>query len=104
MVGDEVRRRRLKLGLTGAQLAERASMAPSAVSQIETGKRSPSSDSVIKLADALGVNVGDLFPKAQAPLPLEFGEQSGDSELSKLDDEEAREWHLVGYVRPWILL
>lgn len=71
MIGEEVRRRREDLGLTGAQLAERAGMAPSAVSQIETGKRTPSSVSVVKLAEALGVSVGDLYPKAQAPLPLE---------------------------------
>jgi transcriptional regulator with XRE-family HTH domain len=69
MIGEEVRRRREALGLTGAQLAARAGLAPSAVSQIETGKRTPSSASVIKLAAALGVEVGDLYPKGQAPLP-----------------------------------
>jgi transcriptional regulator with XRE-family HTH domain len=72
MIGERVRRRREELGLTSAQLAARASMAPSAVSQIETGKRSPSSTSVMKLAEALGVDAGDLYPKkAQSPLPLE---------------------------------
>ena len=71
MIGEEVRRRREGLGLTGAQLAERAGMAPSAVSQIETGKRTPSSSSVVKLAAGLGVEVGALFPKSQRPLPLE---------------------------------
>jgi len=69
MIGEEVRRRREALGLTGAQLATRAGLAPSAVSQIETGKRTPSSASVIKLAAALGVEVGHLYPKGQAPLP-----------------------------------
>jgi transcriptional regulator with XRE-family HTH domain len=72
MIGEEVRRRREGLNLTGAQLAARAGMAPSAISQIETGKRTPSSASVIKLAEALGAEVGDLYPKkVQAPLPLE---------------------------------
>lgn len=71
MIGEEVRRQREQLGLTGAQLAARAGMAPSAVSQIENGKRTPSSTSVIKLAAALNVAPGDLYPKAQAPLPLE---------------------------------
>jgi transcriptional regulator with XRE-family HTH domain len=76
MIGEEVRRRREELGLTGAQLADRAGLAPSAVSQIETGKRSPSSMSVMKLADALGVEIGELYPKkAQASLPLENGER-----------------------------
>jgi transcriptional regulator with XRE-family HTH domain len=72
MIGEEVRRRREALGLTGAQLAARAGLAPSAVSQIETGKRSPTSMSVMKLAAALGIEAGELYPKkAQAPLPLE---------------------------------
>src|SRR5918997_3793121 len=75
MIGEEVRNRREELGLTGAQLAARAGMAPSAVSQIETGKRTPNSTSVIKLAAALGVEAGDLFPKGQAPLPLESEER-----------------------------
>lgn len=68
MIGEEVRRRREELGLTGAQLAKRAGLAPSAVSQIETGKRSPSSTSIIKLAAALGVEPGDLFPLDEPPL------------------------------------
>jgi transcriptional regulator with XRE-family HTH domain len=69
MIGEEIRRQREALGLTGAQLAAKAGMAPSAVSQIETGKRTPSSTSVLKLAYALGVEVGELYPKGQAPLP-----------------------------------
>jgi transcriptional regulator with XRE-family HTH domain len=69
MIGAEVRRRREELGMTGAQLAARAGLAPSAVSQIETGRRTPSSASVVKLAEGLGVEVGALYPKkAQAPL------------------------------------
>jgi transcriptional regulator with XRE-family HTH domain len=72
MIGEEVRRRREDLGLTGAQLAARAGMAPSAVSQIETGKRMPNFTSVIKLAEALGLSVGDLFPKGQVALPLDY--------------------------------
>lgn len=75
MIGEEIRKYREELGLTGSQLAARAGMAPSAVSQIETGKRTPNSASVIKLAEALGVEVGALFPKGQPPLPLESEER-----------------------------
>ncbi len=74
MIGKRVRHRREELGLTGAQLAARAGMAPSAVSQIETGKRTPSSTSVVKLASALNMEVASLFPKEQAPLP-EFDQE-----------------------------
>jgi transcriptional regulator with XRE-family HTH domain len=68
-VGTEIRRRRQEQGLTGAQLAARAGMAPSAVSQIETGRRVPSSASVAKLAEALGIEAGALFRKSQESLP-----------------------------------
>ena len=91
MIGEEVRRRREGLGLTGAQLAARAGMAPSAVSQIETGKRTPSSASVVKLAEALGVAVGDLYPKGQTQLPL------GDGKL--MDRPDIAEWlRRQGYI------
>jgi len=73
MIGEEIRRRRQEKGWTGVQLAEKAGMAPSAISQIETGRRSPHSASVIKLAAALECEVADLYPKApQVPLPLDL--------------------------------
>ena len=81
MIGERVRHRREELGLTGAQLAARAGMAPSAVSQIETGRRSPSSTSVIKLADALGVEAGELFPKVQPTLPLDLEQRRESAQL-----------------------
>jgi transcriptional regulator with XRE-family HTH domain len=70
-VGAEIRRLREERGWTGAQLAVYAGMAPSAVSQIETGRRSPNTGSLAKIAKALGVEVVDLFPIGQAPLPLD---------------------------------
>jgi len=71
MIGEEIRRRRKERELTIEQLAARAGMAPSAISQIETGRRSPHSASVIKLAEALGCEVGDLYPKAPQQLSWE---------------------------------
>ena len=46
-------------------------MAPSAISQIETGKRNPHSVSVIKVAEALGCEVGDLYPRVPSQLSLD---------------------------------
>jgi transcriptional regulator with XRE-family HTH domain len=75
MIGQEVRRRRDELGLTGAELAARSGLSPGAISQIENGKRTPSSTTVMKLAQGLGVEVGELYPK-------------GPKQLSFLSDEE----------------
>jgi transcriptional regulator with XRE-family HTH domain len=71
MIGEEIRRRRQDRELTIVQLAAKAGMAPSAISQIETGRRSPHSASVIKLAEALECEVADLYPKAPSQLSLE---------------------------------
>jgi len=91
MIGEEIRRRRREKGLTVAQLAKNAGMAQSAVSQIETGKRSPHSASVIKLAAALECEVAQLYPKAPSQPSLEW---LSDEEIptSRLEDlpEEAR--------------
>jgi transcriptional regulator with XRE-family HTH domain len=80
-VGREVRKLREERGWNQAKLAVEAGMAPSAVNQIENGKRSPSAASLTKLAEALGVGVADLFPKGQAPLPV-FDKQAQLDELA----------------------
>jgi transcriptional regulator with XRE-family HTH domain len=72
----EVRRLRQEKGWNQTELAFYAGLAPSVISEIETGKRSPSAGTLQKLANALGVDVPDLFErtqdlKAQAPLPFE---------------------------------
>jgi transcriptional regulator with XRE-family HTH domain len=67
----EIKRLRREKGWNQTELAFHASLAPSVISQVENGKRNPSAGTLKKLADALGVEVGDLFPKAEAPLPFE---------------------------------
>jgi transcriptional regulator with XRE-family HTH domain len=96
-IGEEIRRRREEQGLTGVQLAEKAGMAPSAVSQIETGKRTPNSASVVKLAAALGCEVGDLYPKAPSQLAFLSGEEI--PTFRREDLSEAELAHLDAFLR-----
>lgn len=72
---QEVRRLREKRGWNQTELAFHATLAPSVISQIENGKRNPSASTLKKLANALGVEVGDLFPKAETPLPFNEGDE-----------------------------
>jgi transcriptional regulator with XRE-family HTH domain len=67
----EVKRLRQEREWNQTELAYHAGLAPSVISQIENDKRDPSARTLRKLAEALGVEVADLFPKAQAPLPLD---------------------------------
>lgn len=62
VVGKIVRQRRIKLGLTIAQLAEKACVSDSYVSSIELG--SVQNARIVKLNDlaqALYINLGDRF-------------------------------------------
>jgi transcriptional regulator with XRE-family HTH domain len=70
-VGREVKRLREVRRWSQSRLAVEAKMSVSGVSMIENGHRNLSTATLAKLAEALEVEVGDLFPKAQAPLPLE---------------------------------
>jgi len=55
-VGDRLRQARIDAGLNQSQLARKAGVTPSAISQIESGaSKRPSSDNLLPLAKALGV-------------------------------------------------
>ncbi|MGC8489897.1 MAG: helix-turn-helix domain-containing protein [Clostridia bacterium] len=55
--------RRLEAGLSQFELARRANISPSVISQLETGKLSPYPAWRQRLADALGVLESELFPE-----------------------------------------
>lgn len=94
MIGQKVRHRREALGLTGAELAARSGLSPGAVSQIENGKRTPASTTVMKLAQGLGVEVADLFPKkAQAPLFRELPDTATQEERRAAWEAAVRDGH-----------
>jgi transcriptional regulator with XRE-family HTH domain len=70
---DELRQIRKERGLSQQRLAELAKVDKVTIVHIEGGKVSPKVETLEKLAEALDVELGDFFPKAQAPLPLEEG-------------------------------
>lgn len=90
-VGRQVKRLREERGWNQAKLAVVAGMAPSAVNQIENGKRAPSANSLSKLAAALEVEVPDLFPKGRAPLSLEWARTASDAEFNQIIEAAAEE-------------
>jgi len=60
-LGARIKSLRLERGLQQRQLAEKADLAPSMVSQIESGRLTPSLNTLRKIADALGVTIATLF-------------------------------------------
>ncbi len=94
---EELRRIREERGLSQQGLSDASGVNKATINQIERGRRSPNVDTLAKLADALGVEVGDFFPKAQSRLPLSF-EGAGGRDV--FDFGEAREC-LEGYCERW---
>ncbi len=70
-VGREIKRLREERGWSMAKLAVEADMSVSGVSMIENGKRNLTTTTLAKLARAFELEIADLFPKAQARLPLD---------------------------------
>jgi transcriptional regulator with XRE-family HTH domain len=58
--GKRLRTIRLERGLTQEQLAERASVHPTFISNVERGYSAPTLVTLVRLARALGVKPGDL--------------------------------------------
>ena len=60
-LGERIRQLRAERGLQQRQLAEKADLTPSMVSQIESGRLTPSLHTLGKVAAALGVSIAALF-------------------------------------------
>ena len=67
-VRREVRRIREDRGVSQTEVAARSGIDRATLSQIETGRRAPTVATLGRLADALGCEVADFFPKAEPPL------------------------------------
>jgi transcriptional regulator with XRE-family HTH domain len=65
---QELRIARAKAGMTLMELEAASGVGASTISKIERGVTQPQANTLHKLADGLGVEVGELYPKAQAPL------------------------------------
>ena len=62
--GQRIRAARLAQGISGKDLAFAAGINPSFLSYIENGLKAPSMSTVLKLAQALGISVPELFRAA----------------------------------------
>ena len=60
LLGEAIRAKRKKRHLSQERLAEKADLSTVFISRVERGKESPSVDSLVKIARALGVRARDL--------------------------------------------
>ncbi len=79
VVGTNLRRLRLERGLSQEALAHDADIAPSFLSQMENGKRSPTITMLQGLADTLRVSIVEFFADTkqhETPKPLARGRRT----------------------------
>ncbi len=62
-IGDRIKRRRQKLGLTQEELAARTELSKGFISQLERNLTSPSITTLIDILEALGTDISDFFAK-----------------------------------------
>jgi transcriptional regulator with XRE-family HTH domain len=62
-LGEAVRAKRKEAGWSQEKLAEKADLSTVFISRVERGVESPSMDSLVKIARALGVRVRDLVDR-----------------------------------------
>ncbi len=69
-VGHRIRELRQKKGMLQEELARKAGLSPSALSNFEQGRRRTSLDWLKKISASLGVSVSDLIPESRTRKPL----------------------------------
>ena len=62
-VVDKIKSIRIKKGISQMELSFRSNLSQSFIANIEKGKKQPSVLTLIRIADALGVNPQDFFPE-----------------------------------------
>jgi transcriptional regulator with XRE-family HTH domain len=66
-IGREIKRIRTKYNFSLRDLAGKIECSPSYLSQVENGKVSPSLSSLVRIADALGTTIQQLFEEMMRP-------------------------------------
>jgi transcriptional regulator with XRE-family HTH domain len=70
IVGDNIRRLRLKVGLTQEELALKSSLSQGYINQLESGKRRFTQKSLELIANALSIPIIELFREEEKHVPL----------------------------------
>src|SRR5829696_1918759 len=113
---ERIRQLRNERGLSQAKLAVMADMDPATLNRLERGTGNPNLKTLERVADALGVEVADFFPKARrrsSPEPslftgvgderLTHSQRSWRDFITRLANRVSSEADEKGYAPGWIL-
>ncbi|HTY60272.1 MAG TPA: helix-turn-helix domain-containing protein, partial [Bacteroidota bacterium] len=87
-LGSALKRRRLALGLSQEELANRAGLHRTYITDVERGSRNPSLETIQKLARALEVPLSDVFLQIESGTGAPGSPAEGDAvEILIVDDD-----------------
>ena len=66
MLGEEIRKARLKAGLTQEELAFEAECSRNYVSLLELNQKSPTVEMLLKICEAMGVSASKIIARVEA--------------------------------------
>ncbi|OBR66718.1 hypothetical protein A7K91_00090 [Paenibacillus oryzae] len=66
VLGERLRTYRRRKNMTQEELAHRASFSTSFISDVERAEKSPTIESLVRITDALGITLEELFANTQA--------------------------------------
>ncbi|MCA3179099.1 MAG: helix-turn-helix transcriptional regulator [Burkholderiales bacterium] len=97
-LGQRVRDARLRNRLTIADVAHLAELSPGMLSKIENGQATASLDSLVRIANALGVPVGTLFKGYGTPAGAARLVKAGEGmEVVRRGTAKGHTYHLLSY-------
>src|SRR5437764_909689 len=94
LFAEKLRELRRSLGMTQAELARRAEVSVTHLSELENAEIAPGIDLVDRLARALGAAIADLLPSATPPEPLPFLREQAERLFDTLLERGDRETFL----------
>lgn len=99
IIGNKIKQYRQALNLSGEELAKRSHTSQTTISDIERGERSPTVETLMNIADALGVDIRTLLPDHEDQIPPDVYQLI---ELAKLlsTDQRAK---LTTFIRSVVL-
>lgn len=84
-VGKQIRDLRKSLGLTQEELGEKAELSYKYIGELERGQVNVSLDTLYRIAEALGVTIGELLPKEKVLKSKVIQKRDALSKLSQQD-------------------
>jgi transcriptional regulator with XRE-family HTH domain len=99
LIGDKIRELREKSGMTMSELSEKSGVSQGALSLIETGKRTPGTSTLLKIAKGLGVDVSEFAPLEGSDALRRRFELEKQRELDRVRAEHQRRVHETSMMR-----